>query len=97
MADKQAHPVITTTPKGMGMALVAYFMWSCFPFYFKQLGEYDAVEIIVHRIVWTLVVLLVFLVMTGRTAGLVVLKNNPKWLGMHSTFINKRWSALDRD
>lgn len=68
------------------MAMVAYFIWSCFPFYFKLLGDYGAVEIIVHRIVWTLVALSAFMFITRRRAWLDILRDNPKWLLM--TFLS---------
>ena len=67
-----------TTPKGITMGLGAYFIWSCFPFYFKLLGHYDAVEIIAHRIIWTFLVLLAWLVITRQKDGLSQIKANPK-------------------
>ena len=60
------------------MGLGAYFIWSCFPFYFKLLGHYDAVEIITHRIIWTFLVLLAWLVITRQKDGLSQIKANPK-------------------
>lgn len=69
-----------TTTKGIGIALGAFFIWSCFPFYFKLLGGYDATEIIVHRIVWTFVVLLFLMAMTQNWQWLKTVKKSPKWL-----------------
>lgn len=71
---------ITTTPKGMVSALGAYFIWSCFPFYFKLLSEYHAVEVIVHRVLWTFVTLLIFLLLFRRWQFIDIIKKNPKWL-----------------
>ena len=50
---KQPTVPITTTPKGIMTALLAFLMWGNFPFYFKLLDNYHAVEVIVHRVVWT--------------------------------------------
>lgn len=57
---------VTTTPKGLLTALSAFLIWGCFPLYFKALIEYDAIEIIVHRVVWTFVILLGITIITRR-------------------------------
>lgn len=61
-------------------AFTAYFIWGAFPLYFKQLQHYDSVEIIVHRVVWTFVLLSLVLLMARRRAWLGVIRQNPKWL-----------------
>lgn len=71
---------ITTTPKGLLTALSAFLIWGCFPLYFKELTEYDAIEIIVHRVVWTFVVLLGIIVITRRFSWITQIKKQPKWL-----------------
>ena len=71
---------ITTTPKGIATALSAFLIWGFFPIYFKLLKDYDAVEIIGHRIVWTFVAILLVLIITKRWQFITVLKQNPRWL-----------------
>ncbi|WP_394261774.1 EamA family transporter RarD [Moraxella boevrei] len=71
---------ITTTPKGIATALSAFVIWGFFPLYFKLLKEYDATEIIGHRIIWTFVVILVVLILTRQWAWLSVIRQQPKWL-----------------
>lgn len=44
---------------GILFALAAYFMWGIAPLYFKQLIEVPAIEIIMHRIVWSALILLI--------------------------------------
>ena len=44
---------------GILFALAAYFMWGIAPLYFKQLVEVPAIEIIMHRIVWSALLLFV--------------------------------------
>lgn len=78
--------LIKTTPKGMMAALSAYFIWSCFPFYFKKLDAYQPLEIIVHRIIWTFVALFLFLCITQQWQFIQILKEKPKWLFM--TFLS---------
>ena len=71
---------VTTTPKGLLTALSAFLIWGCFPLYFKTLIEYDAIEIIVHRVVWTFVILLGITIITRRFRWIDQIKNQPKWL-----------------
>ena len=44
---------------GILFALAAYFMWGIAPLYFKQLAEVPAIEIIMHRIVWSALLLVI--------------------------------------
>lgn len=71
---------IQTTRRGIVTALTAFSIWGAFPLYFKQLGAYNATEIIGHRIVWTFLCLLVVLVLTKRWQWLNTLKQNPRWI-----------------
>ena len=71
---------VTTTPKGLLTVLSAFLIWGCFPLYFKELIEYDAIEIIVHRVVWTFVILLGITIITRRFRWIDQIKNQPKWL-----------------
>ncbi len=73
---------VVTTPKGLLTALVAFLIWGNFPLYFKELSEYNALEIIVHRVVWTFVVLSLVLLLAKRGSWLSVIKQNPKWLAL---------------
>lgn len=71
---------VTTTPKGLLTVLSAFLIWGCFPLYFKELIEYDAIEIIVHRVVWTFVILLEITIITRRFRWIDQIKKQPKWL-----------------
>lgn len=44
---------------GIFFALLAYVMWGIAPLYFKQLTEVPAMEILMHRIIWSGLILLV--------------------------------------
>jgi chloramphenicol-sensitive protein RarD len=51
------------------MGLAAYLIWGMFPLYWPLLKPADAVEILAHRVVWSLVtVALLLLVIAGRSA-----------------------------
>lgn len=47
---------------GVMYAIAAYFMWGLAPIYFKQLQGIPAVEILMHRIVWSAVILFALIV-----------------------------------
>jgi chloramphenicol-sensitive protein RarD len=51
-------------------AFLAYAIWGLFPLYFKQLKGVDAFEVIAHRTLWSLVVLLLVLAVLRRWAWL---------------------------
>ncbi len=64
-----ADPDLTTPPptsrKGLVYGLAAHSMWGLFPLYFKAIEAVPALEILVHRIVWS-VALLIPLVLIQR-------------------------------
>ncbi len=47
--------------KGVAYAIVTYILWGLFPIYWKNLTAVPALEILSHRIVWTLVFVLFLL------------------------------------
>lgn len=69
-----------TNSKGVVFATLAFLIWGVFPLYFKQLERYDAIEIIVHRVIWTFGVLLLVMIFGRRTAWLLHIKHQPKWI-----------------
>lgn len=73
-------PKVVTTPKGIATALTAFLIWGFFPLYFKLLKDYDAVEIIGHRIIWTFVTIFAIMTIGKNWQWLTTIKQNPKWL-----------------
>ncbi|MEM7256085.1 MAG: EamA family transporter RarD [Pseudomonadota bacterium] len=53
------------TANGLWMTLCSYVLWGAFPVYFYWLRHVSATEILAHRILWSLVLLLLFGVITG--------------------------------
>ena len=46
----------TTNPRrGFLLGISAYLIWGLFPLYFKAIEQIPALEIIVHRILWSAV------------------------------------------
>lgn len=46
---------------GLGYAMSAFLIWGFTPFYFRELGNLGAVEIIAHRVIWCVPFLLIVL------------------------------------
>ncbi len=51
---------------GMLYAALAYIAWGLFPLYFKRLSDVNALEVIAHRTVWSLVFVAVILAVLRR-------------------------------
>ncbi|WP_347310239.1 EamA family transporter RarD [Defluviimonas sp. SAOS-178_SWC] len=80
----------TTTPiprnedslSGFGFALAAYLLWGFLPLYMKALAHVPPVEVIAHRILWSVPIAGALLILTGRTADLRHAITTPRMLGM---------------
>lgn len=85
---------IVTTSKGVMTALAAFLIWGFFPLYFKLLKNYDAVEIIGHRIIWTFVAILAIMTVTRRWQWLTTIRQNPKlilYTAVSGAIISVNW------
>ncbi len=60
---KPAQPQHSTERIGVTAALAAYIFWGLAPIYFKQIESVAAIEIIAHRILWSIPMLAGFLLL----------------------------------
>ena len=77
------HELPLTLRKGLAAAVAAALLWGLFPLYWPLLEPASALEILAHRVVWSLVVMVgvlsaarwwrLFRGLTGRTLGLTAL------------------------
>jgi chloramphenicol-sensitive protein RarD len=56
--------------KGLWYAVGAYITWGLFPIYWKWLHQIDAVQLIGHRIGWSFIMLMVFILVTRQVRAL---------------------------
>lgn len=70
------------TPQGLAFAVTAYLLWGVVPLYMKLLSHIPAVEIVAHRVLWSIPVAGLVVWATGRTADLKVALRSPQMLGM---------------
>lgn len=79
------RPAVDSSPvSGVAYAFTAFLIWGLSPIYWKALHRVPAVEIILHRVVWSFA-FLVPLVMVGRQwPALKAVATSPKTLGILS-------------
>jgi chloramphenicol-sensitive protein RarD len=65
---------------GIAYAALAYTVWGLFPVYFKQLAAVPPGEVLVHRIVWTLLLVVAMLAAMRRWAWLPAALRQPRVL-----------------
>ena len=68
-------------PPGILYATLAYAAWGLFPLYFHQLTNVPALEVVLHRTLWSLVFLLGVLIVLKRWAWMPALLRQPRVLG----------------
>ncbi len=61
---------MTEHRRGVVWGVCAYLMWGLFPLYWPLLKPIGALEILAHRVVWSLSVVVVLLVVTGKLGWL---------------------------
>lgn len=66
----------------MAMVLGCYVLWGVFPLYFKLLGAAGSLEIIGHRIVWTLATCLVLTAVLRRWSQMRTVLRRPRTLAV---------------
>ncbi|WOH36863.1 EamA family transporter RarD [Thalassotalea fonticola] len=79
---------------GVLNALAAYSMWGLAPLYFKLLEHISAPEILVHRIIWSFVLLVIIVLAMGNWRKVQRILANPKmlaWLLLTSVILGANW------
>ncbi|MCK0140293.1 EamA family transporter RarD [Aliiroseovarius sp. F47248L] len=75
-----SRPKNEDTPKGLGLAISAYFLWGFLPLYMKAVSHMPAIEVVAHRVIWSVPVAGVILIASGRTRALREAIANPRML-----------------
>jgi chloramphenicol-sensitive protein RarD len=57
-------PSVIDSRRGTAYGVAAYFLWGLFPLYWRLLRPASSLEIVAHRLVWSLLVVLVLLAVT---------------------------------
>ena len=88
-------PASGDTARGMAFAVAAYGLWGFLPLYLKLLDHVDPVEVVAHRILWSVPVAGLVLVALGRTADLRAALRDPRALALAAVtaaLVTLNWS-----
>jgi chloramphenicol-sensitive protein RarD len=80
--------------RGIAYACIAYLLWGVFPVYFKALQGVAPLEILGHRILWSLVVCLALLLALRRLQWIGLLRRQPRvlaWFAASSVLVAVNW------
>ena len=80
--------------RGIAYAAAAYLLWGVFPIYFKALQQVAPLEILGHRIVWSLAVCAALLLALRRLQWLADLRRQPRvlaWFAASSILVAGNW------
>lgn len=77
---------------GLSFALSAFGLWGLFPVFFKLVEGVNAFEVLAHRVVWSVLILVVVMQLRGAWKALRVLpRRSLKLLFFSSVFISVNW------
>jgi chloramphenicol-sensitive protein RarD len=82
MSDARPQSQNGDSLSGFLFALTAYLLWGFLPLYMKALAHIPPVEVIAHRVLWSVPVAIVVLLWLGRTGDLRAALRSPRMLGM---------------
>ncbi len=71
-----------TRRKGFFLGLAAYGFWGVLPIYFKQIPHVPPVDIVAHRILWSIPLLALLLIATRQLPALKAVARHPQTLGL---------------
>ncbi len=92
MSDLRPSP--SSARAGSLYALLAYGAWGLFPIYWKFFQQSSAVEVLSHRMIWSLVFLSGILLIQQRQAEVGALLKSPRRVGMllvSATLLTGNW------
>ena len=69
--------------RGIWYGLAAYFIWGLFPAYWKLLKSVPALQIIGHRMAWSFIFLMGFVLLSGQWSGLRRAAFKPRVLAIY--------------
>lgn len=81
MSDRSQHAMPEAT-RGFMFALFAYLIWGLFPFYMKAVSHIPVLEVLAHRMIWSLPLAAIILVCIGRTKDIAAALRDPRTIAM---------------
>lgn len=91
----QQPPLIDQSKKGFLYAIGAYILWGMAPIFFKLLEEVPTYEIIAHRIIWSLILLIIFITCSRHWGDVIRIARRPRtvfFLLISSLLVCANWT-----
>ncbi len=88
------NSTLSETTKGYVFALTAFAIWGAFPLYWNMLAHVDAIEILSHRIIWTLPICIAILLWSKKFKSSLLVFKQPQiilLLCFSTIFIASNW------
>lgn len=85
------------TQQGYLYAVLAFLMWGMAPIYFKQIESIEALEILTHRVIWSVLFLILIVFAAKQWHQIQHVIKKPKLLGMlciSSTLLGFNWGLF---
>ena len=82
--------------RGFLFALSSYLLWGFLPFYMKAVAHIPSIEVVAHRIVWSVPIAAALLIWLGRTADIRLALRTPRTLAMGAltaTIVTVNWGV----
>lgn len=82
------------SPRGLTYAVTTYMMWGFLPIYMKALAHVPPVEVVAHRVLWSLPIAAAVLIWQRRSDQVIAALRTPRLLAMASltaTLISANW------
>lgn len=82
--DQAGKPALGNedTPAGLGLALAVYLLWGALPLYLKMVSHIPPLEVVAHRVVWSLPIAAAALLLRGRLGDILPLIRQPRKMAM---------------
>ena len=83
--------------QGVLFAIAAFLMWGLAPIYFKALDQVGAMEILLHRVVWSVLFLLIILTLVKKWQSVKLALCNIKtasWLLVSAALLGFNWGLF---
>lgn len=80
--------------QGIILAVAAYTIWGIFPLFFSYLSDISPIEVVTHRIIWSLVAMLLLGLLLRRWGKLFTALTDKKliaWMGLSALLIGINW------
>ena len=88
---------MTEKRKGLLFGFAAYGLWGFMPLYIRLLDEAGPIEVLAHRVAWSVVVVALILAVVRRWSYLGEMLHRPKtiaWLAFAATLLAINWGAF---